>query len=331
MINNLSNTVVSSRVRLARNFDGLPFPGKLSRYDAYNIVMRYAKIACDKVENNKFYGINSLSNLEIEALTEARLISSGLAERKEIGGVLISSDERFGVMLNEEDHIRAQCILRGFELDKAYDRVDRYDDSLLHTYTLAFDEKLGFLTACPTNLGTGLRASVMMFLPAVTENCEIERIIEQAKRNDITVRGAYGEGTKSYGYMYQISNCASLGLSEREIIESVKAFVIQIADIENKARLKYLDEEGINFVDKAYRAYGILSNARILPNKEFIELVSILKLAIALKIISFDSDRLDELVVNSQPANLSKLYKRNLTLSEQNEMRAKLARNTLSS
>lgn len=332
MINDLANMVVSSRVRIARNFVGFPFPRKLDAcstdYD-FTDIFRYAKTACDKVEKNNFYYLNNLSEPDRMALVESRLISTSLLSRLEIGGVIVSSDEKFSVMINEEDHIRMQCILDGLDLDNAYARVNRYDNALLDTYPLAYDNKLGFLTSCPTNLGTGMRASVMMFLPAVTENGEIEQIIHEAKQSHIVVRGAYGEGSKSYGYMYQISNGVSLGLTEQEIIEGVKHAVKQIAYMENEARQKYFNDEGLIFVDKAYRAYGLLTNARIMDNKEFIELVSILKLAIALKIIPFENKKLDELVVRVQPNNLCKIFNKQMSVYEQNEKRAKLIRETL--
>lgn len=229
-------------------------------------------------------------------------------------------------MINEEDHIRAQCFIRGFGLQECYNKVNAFDDELCHQANIAYDSKLGYLTACPTNLGTGMRASVMMFLPALTYMGEITRIVNAVQQAGLTARGMYGEGSKSSGYLYQISNQITIGISEKDIIKNVTNIVEKICEQEQLARTKWYQAEGTALEDKIMRSFGILLYARRMSSAEFMEHMANVKLGVSLGILDLSMAMLNQLTELCQPANLCHYGGRKLSGEERDELRAKLVR-----
>ncbi|MCK9575097.1 MAG: protein arginine kinase [Clostridia bacterium] len=303
----MDNIVVSSRIRLARNLHGIPYPHKLKDERAYAVVMKSVADVLSPF-NYKVYATNTLSDIDCDVLLEKHLISKDLILNKEYGGVIISEDETVSIMINEEDHIRAQCLFSGFNLQKAYEIVNKIDDILLSKLSISYDSELGFLTACPTNIGTGMRASVMMFLPAITMNGTVNNVINALSKLGITIRGVYGEGSSADGYMYQVSNQISLGLTEQEIIKNVSNAVLKICEIEENARRELLKHQTDDIIDSACRAYGILTNAYKLDSNEFMKLMAKLKFGVCLGFIKLSNvDILDKLIISAQPAHLMQL------------------------
>lgn len=298
--------MVSTRVRIARNLKKYPFPNKMTKEDAQSVL--------EEVKNSIFKSNSALSKdfeylelantspVNIRALTEQHFISPDLAGSK-YGGVLINKDKTMSIMVNEEDHIRLQVILPGFNLQEAWDTANKVDDLIEENTDYAFDEELGYLTACPTNLGTGLRASVMMHLPALTLTREISNIIASAGNLGIAVRGIYGEGSEALGNLYQISNRITMGLSEEELIEKVSNVAKQIEEYEQKARTRLMENNQNALSDKVWRSYGILKYTRNISSKEAKSLISDVILGKALNIITEPiSTPLIELMVKTEPA-----------------------------
>ncbi len=309
---------ISSRIRLARNVSGFNFFTKLtSETDAEFIV--------DKVSNalKKFgdFDIIKLKNLslnECNALLERHLISKELIENKDISAVAFSSDEHLFVMMNEEDHIREQCIVGGFNLYKPYREIKKLDDLILSEVDVAYSENYGFITSCPSNLGTAMRASVMLFLPALERNGEIQIVKKEAREIGNTLRGLYGEGTQEYGSFYQISNQNSLGLSEEEIIDSVSEFVFQVCEMELSAREDILSTNHDALVNEIYRAFGVLKECSLLEEKEMIELLSLIKFGDALGYLKIlDEKAFDRLSVEGCSANLKEIENFSQDLKEE--------------
>lgn len=272
-----ASIAISSRIRLARNVSGFKFYTKQNSEDANFIACEVRKIL-EKYDLFNFMSLKDLSLNECEALFEQHLISRELIENKDISSVAISEDESVIVMLNEEDHIREQCIFPGFNLLKAYRYIRKIDNDIIKNLDIAFDEELGFITASPSNLGTGMRASVMLFLPAHEFYGKIGDLIDEAGRSGLTVRGIYGEGSGAIGSFYQISNQGSLGLSEEEIIDKVMEFIYNVCKNEKILIERLLISERDKVLDDGQRAYAILTSAHMLEEKECMELLSKLKL-----------------------------------------------------
>ena len=217
--------------------------------------------------------------------------------------VLISADESISIMVNEEDHLRIQVLREGFSLKEAAETADRIDTLLSENLDFAFDPELGYLTQCPTNLGTGLRASVMLHLPGLTESGAMPRIASNLSKLGLTIRGTYGEGSKSIGALYQLSNQITLGLSENEAIENLRSITVQLMEEERKARAQMSEE--IAWQDKIDRAAGVLKSARVLSSSEFMELLSYIRLGLSTGVLQgVTTQELNALMVNAQPATL---------------------------
>lgn len=325
---NTKNVVVSSRVRLARNAAKIPFPQKGITVEEVAYLVKCADKAADFEHQLVF--MSDLCDVDRQALVERHLISPDLA-KKDLGALLISDDDSIAVMINEEDHIRAQCIKNGFRLQECYNAIERYDDNLSKVMDVAYDSEFGYLTACLTNVGTGMRASVMVFLPAMTFTNMIENFLLIAKENGLTFRGVYGERSNPVGCMYQLSNARPIGLTESQIIENVSGVVSEMCASEQGLRRQLLSTRKDELTDKAYRAYGILKNARMLSSGEFMELVAYLKLGMAMDVIEFnDVKTLDKLIIDAQPANLVKIAKSySLNADQRDLVRAALVRHTL--
>ena len=299
--NLMQNIVISTRIRLARNFAAYPFPKKMDEAQAEDIVL-LVREGLREVDTFIEYDMASLTEEESMQLQERYVISPALTKSKG-GAVFVTPDKSVSIMVNEEDHLREQYILRGFDLMKAYERISGIDDYLAEQFDFAFDEKLGFITACPSNLGTGMRASVMMFLPGLVRSGELKKLFPEIKAAGMTVRGAHGEGTSSEGFIYQVSNERTLGLSEMEILKEMQETAARICSLELAARQKMLDEDGDELKDKCLRSYGILTHCAILSQEEFFTRMTDVRLGVALGFLEArDWKGFDEFLNDMRPA-----------------------------
>ena len=299
---------VSTRIRLARNLSGLPFPARMTpeQRRELNLKVKNAVLQSNTpfAKSLKYIDMADVPQTEIAAMVERHIISPEFAEENADRAIIISADESISIMIGEEDHVRIQVILGGLQLEKAYDTAEQLDSLLYNELHFAFDRSLGFLTECPTNLGTGLRASVMLHLPVTESNGEISSIAETVGKIGFTVRGMYGEGTKASASMYQVSNQITLGISEKNAIDNLKIITAQLIDKERKAR------NGLNkrkLEDMCFRALGTLQNSRILSSKEMMDLLSRIKLGISMGIIKTDVLPI-KLFIEGQPNMLMKKY-----------------------
>lgn len=325
--------VVSSRIRLARNIKNIKFPHELNdeiaeevKNKINNSVMVYEKIN----DNFKYYDLKDINPIQRRVLVEKHLISPGLLQHNDIGGFLLRNDEKITVMINEEDHIRMQVIYPGFSLESCWEEVNKLDDLIEQNIEYAFDEKLGYLTSCPTNIGTGMRASVMLHLPSLVLTKQINGIFQAVNQIGLTVRGLYGEGSNSTGNLFQISNQITLGESEIDIIQKLKNIVRQLITNERHAREKIYKFNKIKMEDKVYRSLGILKNARIMNSKEAMELLSDIKLGIEMNIVEkIDRKIINKLIIETQPANVQSQCDENLKPNERDIKRAEIIRKEL--
>ena len=304
-IGNNSDIVLSTRVRLARNIKGIPFPNKISKEQAQSVIdmvddaLNMLSIKFKKIETDK------ISEKELSKLIEARYISPDMRKIKIPGAVFISEDETISIMVNEEDHIRLQGIFAGEQTKLAYESLEKLDDYLADRLNYAVSEKYGYLTSCLTNVGTGMRVSYMMHLPAVVETGMAEKLFSTIGKLGVTVRGLYGEGTKPTGNIFQISNQITLGRSEGELMENVCNIVNQIIEKEFELRSKLLDKKGIIIEDGVMRSVGILKNARLMQSKELMTLLSNVRLGVASGYIKdITSADINTLMVETTPAFL---------------------------
>lgn len=316
------NVVITSRIRVARNVKNILFDPKKDLAKREELINRVAG-ALMPLGKFKVYKISNLSEVDSKVMFGKHLISKELLSNKQTGAVIIKNDEKVSVMVNEEDHIREQCILPGLQLDKAFSIINEVDDELSNALNFAYNEKYGYLTSCVSNVGTGLRASVMLFLPALTLQSEIDGIISAVKAKGLTVRGVTGEGSSSLGYMYQISNAISIGISEREIISMVISAVTRICELEKIARKKILDTNPEYVTDLSWRAYGILTNCFTIDYEEFMKLAGEVKLGIALGLIVLtDNTFIDKLVDYCSDSAIIKMCGKNLNEDEIGKFRA---------
>ena len=300
-----ADTVISTRVRFARNLAGYNFDSTLGEKEAREII---AKISDVFTPGLGFERVDLDENNRLEALSyvEKHFISREFASKKAPHALLLSEKFNTAVMVCEEDHVRLQAILPGLALNEAYEDLCRFDDLLDSNVELAYDEKLGYLTHCPTNLGTGMRASVMMFLPALTMANQIGGIAAQLSKIGLTIRGMYGEGSESRGSLYQISNQVTLGVSEEETIRKIGEIVAQISNRERKLRATMKEERLDVLKDKVLRAEGTLRYAHMLSSSESTELFSLVRLGVSLGIIAdVDYSTLSRILVETSPATLT--------------------------
>ena len=318
-----SGNIIRTRVRLARNFRDLPF--RIEDEALAREVVKKVNRALVKTDTFNLYFVKNLDDLTLEAMKERHIISKNLIENRENGAALINSDESVSIMINEEDVIREQCFMKGLRLAEAYKRLDGIDDELAKNMDVAFDDELGYLTACPTNLGTGMRASVLLFLPALTESGKISELVAEAEEAGLTVRGLYGEGSKAEGAMYQISNEVTLGISEYDIIRSVEEAVLSICQTERRLEdILYVKKE-LSTMDRAKKSFGVLTNAVMLSYKEFLARIADVKLGAILGMINIsDVEAIDDLIVSVRPANLCVQYGKPLSDLDRDLFRAEL-------
>ena len=299
--------VISTRVRLARNLKGIPFPEQLKNKEEYIKKIKDAIFLSNSTLSSDFseFKLDTLSHREKLSMVEKHLISSQMLDSG-ASACLVNKDNTMSIMIMEEDHIRQQVILGGYKPDEAYEICNKVDDVLSESLDFAFDEKLGYLTACPTNVGTGMRVSVMMHLPALTLTGRIGKIINSAANVGMTVRGYYGEGTEADGCFYQISNQITMGVSEHEIISRVKNVTEQIVSFEKEARSELIKQSKNEIENRVWRSFGMLKYSRISSSKEVITHLSDVLLGINLGIITLDKNiPVMELIVKSQPGNIA--------------------------
>ncbi|MGI8317232.1 protein arginine kinase [Halobacillus mangrovi] len=329
-----SDIVMSSRIRLARNFSQHPFPTVASEETLEKILEffngEFKNQSFRDYENFELVKMKELQPVEKRVLVEKHLISPHLAEKSDQSATLISQNEQVSVMVNEEDHIRIQLYFPGFQLDRALEQASQLDDWLEEKIDYAFDEKRGYLTACPTNVGTGMRASVMMHLPALSMTQQINRMTPAINQLGLVVRGIYGEGSEAVGNIYQISNQITLGKSEQDIVEDLHSVVKQLIDQERKARDALMNRSGIQLEDRIFRSYGVLKHSRIIESKEAAKCLSDLRLGIDLGFIDhIPKTILNELMILTQPGFLQQYAKTTLSPDERDIRRASLIRERL--
>lgn len=328
----MSNVVVSTRVRLARNLKDYPFPCKLTEQDSAKVIAS-VKDAVKKsnspiADDFGFIKLSELDPLRGVSLVEKRVISPEFISESRGRALLLNSDESMSIMINEEDHIRLQVIKKGLALEEAYDIADKLDTLLDENLTFAFDERLGYLTQCPTNLGTGMRASVMLHLPALEKSRAIGRIAGSLSKLGLTMRGAHGEGTEPKGALYQLSNQVTLGISEKAAIENLKNITEQLVTQEEQARERLCSDLGIR--DSIARSLGILRSALMISHDEALKLLSNVRLGIASgQVTDVTAAAVDELMTAVEPATLSVNLGKNLTPRQRDEARAALIREKL--
>ncbi len=317
-------TVISTRVRLARNLEGYPFPSHLKSEKQAKEIIRLVSSGFSRLDEFKLYYMDAVDDENAVCLMENHLISPMLIKNKRFSAALINTQENVSIMINEEDHLREQCIVKGFDLPLAYDTMNGIDNRIGKSMKFAFDEQFGFLTACPTNLGTGLRASVMLFLPALTVNGVMPRVIRSISRLGLTVRGVYGEGSDAEGYMYQISNEVTLGVTEEEILTQVKEAVLKICELEEAERRNLIQgSSALEIQDECLRAYGILTNCAKISTREFVSLTAKVKLGACLGYINIDDvSAIDDLVIKLTPSNITAAAGKQLTALERDVYRA---------
>ena len=329
----MSEIVISSRIRLARNISGFPFLTRCSRHQRQSVEHRVRDtiLGAQLAPNTLYVDLDSAPDVDRQLLVERHLISKQHAAAEGARGVAIGESETLSIMVNEEDHLRMQVLRSGLQLEEAWEQINAVDDRLESKLDFAFHSRFGYLTACPTNVGTGIRVSVMLHLPALKLTGEIEKVFRAAKDMRLAVRGLYGEGTEATGDFYQISNQTTLGKTEDEIISDFKHQVIpKIIDYEHHARRTLLNDRTIALDDKVFRALGALRSARLMASEEVLFLLSHLRMGINLgRIRDIDIRTINELFLLTQPAHLQKIQGKKLEGDLRRAARAEFIRHRL--
>lgn len=323
------DVVISTRVRVARNIENYKYPSLMTIEESDELTNEILNAIKDSNEevNYKFNRIRDLNPRERLVFIEEHLISPGLIQNLDKSSFLIRNDERATIMINEEDHIRIQTLFSGLKLKEAWDLCSKIDDNLEQKIDYAYDEKLGFLTSCPTNVGTGLRASVMVHLPCLSMTGHINTIIEALRKVGLTVRGLYGEGSEALGNLYQISNQITLGESEEDIIVKLNKVISQIVARERNTRRYLMETKALELEDKIYRSLGILTHSRLMSSKEAMNHLSNIKLGWELKLIqNVKLKEIVKLMIDIQPANIQKTLEKDMLSSERDNARAGIIR-----
>jgi protein arginine kinase len=326
-----SDIVISSRIRLARNLADFPFISRATPQDRNQIehVLKSSVLAVG--EELLYIDVDGLNGVDRQFLVERQLISREHAEAQGARAVAIDQCEKFSVMINEEDHLRIQVMQSGLDLQNAWERINRIDDALESRVVYAYHDRLGYLTACPTNVGTGMRVSVMLHLPALVITRQIEKVFRSLQKISLAVRGLYGEGSQAMGDFYQISNQITLGRSEEDLLKQVGDIVPVIIDYERQARDFLVRESHENLHDRVSRAYGILRNAQTISSEETMHLLSSVRMGVNLGLIDdLAIPTVNELFIHTQPAHLQKLSGVELDTADRNIERARYLRRHLS-
>ncbi|WP_428389105.1 protein arginine kinase [Mucisphaera sp.] len=327
--------VISSRIRYARNLAGFPFVHRSNRRQQHEVLhLVKDEISARQFADNVIW-VDMLSSpsLDRQLLVERHLVSRELASEKKAypRGVVIAPDETFAVMINEEDHIRLQVLRSGMQLSEAFAHIERLDNALEGSLDFAYANRFGYLTACPTNVGTGLRVSVMLHLPALKLTGEIEKVRRAARDTHLAVRGLFGEGSEALGDLYQVSNQSTLGKTEQEIVSDFEHTIVpQVIAYEQQARQALLKQRPAQLDDKIHRAWAVLTHARVLGTEEVLSLLSHLRLGVNLgRIQSVDLRTLNELLLLTQPAHLQRLVGQPMDAAERKIARATMVRERL--
>lgn len=328
------NIILTSRIRLARNIYKMPFPHLMNQEQGEKVINDVSSAILESNSSiaNDFKSIKmkELTELERLSMVEKHIISIDFARAYEKAGLVLDKNQNVSIMINEEDHVRLQVLYPGFKIREAYEYASKLDDLLEERISYAFDGDLGYLTSCPTNVGTGIRASVMLHLPALSFTKNINNILNSVTQLGMTIRGMYGEGSNAMGNIYQISNQVTLGLSEEEIINNLIAITQKIVDQEVRARQIFIEKQEVELEDDIYRALGILKYARYISTSESLNLLSRVRLGVEMEIIKdMDINTIDKLIDNVQPATLQLLEGRELDTAERDIIRARVVRETL--
>ncbi len=327
-----SAVVLTSRIRLARNITGAPFPGWARKKERIALLedLRKEIEALPEMKDAFSNQLSDLTSVQKQVLVERHLISREQAARGEGSAAIVNRSQTISVMINEEDHLRLQSLRSGLHLREAYELISSIDLQLEKKLPYAFDHELGFLTACPTNLGTGLRASAMLHLPGLVISDHISQVIHAAGRLGLAVRGIFGEGTESLGHLFQISNQSTLGESEDEIIDRLERVIKKIRDQERNARVKLVEDEPQMIADKISRSYGLLRFAYVIDSKEALNHLSLIRLGSDMGYFPIETIQLcDTLLMDIEPAHLQQHAKRKLSPDERDTLRAEIIRSRL--
>ncbi len=328
----LSGIVISTRIRLARNLAKYPFPLKAGIETRKKILDEFesARKKVKELKEGLIFNLEELSSLDRDFFVERHLMSVEFSKGGMGQALLVSKDEVFSIMINEEDHFRIQVIKSGFNLKETWNYISSIDDKLSQRLEFAFSADFGFLTACPTNVGTGLRGSVMLHLPGLVLLKRINKVLSLVSKLNFAVRGLFGEGTQAIGNFFQVSNQVTLGRSEEELLDNIEGVVRQVVEREEEARDILLRKEKLFLEDRIWRSYGILKNCHIISSQEALDLISMLRLGLDLGIIkSTTTSLLNELFILIQPAHLQKLEGKVLSSQQRDIIRAKLIRERL--
>jgi len=329
----LSDVVVSSRVRLARNLAGYPFYEKLKPEERVRIVKAIESVLSkgQSLKNTIFLNLEKMSEIDLQFLVERHLISREHAGLKEGGAVALSPNEEISVMVLEEDHLRLQAFASGLDLSRVWKTIDAVDDEIETTVDYAFSTTLGYLTACPTNVGTGLRASCMLHLPGLVLTKQVHKVLQALAKLNLAARGLYGEGTQATGNLFQFSNQMTLGQKEEEILDNLERVIRQVVEHEREARTHLLAKSRAKFEDQIWRSIGILKAARVMASNEATQHMSLLQLGIHTAMIktALTQSDLNGLFLFIQPAHLQKMKGKALGATERDEARAELIREKL--
>lgn len=321
--------VLSSRIRLARNLEGYPFP-PACRPSSLSDVLALLVDRAEQLSDYTILDMYRVHPLQAQLLVERHLISPAFATSSQPRALVLSEDSRIALMLNEEDHLRLQCLVPGLQFEEAWKEACRVEDFLAQGLTFAFDEQFGYLTSCPSNVGTGLRASAMLHLPGLAWINALESIFHQVGQLGLTVRGLYGEGTQSAGHLVQVSNQVTLGPSEEEIIAKISAVCDQLIHYECSARRQLLNEQRLLLEDRCWRSLAILREARLLESNEAMQHISMLRLGVDLKLLpSLPMALLNEMLVRIRPAGLQMESGHELAPGERDVVRARMLREML--
>ncbi len=327
-----SDVVISSRIRLARNLHRFPFltvapPTERGQIESF-VRERFEEVLAPR--NIHYFQLTRMNQVDRTLLVERHLISREHAQGEGERGVAISMDESTSIMVNEEDHLRLQVLRSGLNLEEAWEAIDRLDTSLEQHLNYAFHPRFGYLTCCPTNVGTGLRISVMVHLPAAVFSKQMEKVIQSLTRLNYTVRGRDGEGTTPVGDLFQISNQITLGKSEKDIISELKKVIPEVLKFERTWRHKLVEDQPRRLEDRVWRAYALLKHARTITSEETIELLSAVRLGVNVGVIpNVPISTVNELFIFTQPSHLQKLEKKHLDADDRDVVRAEFIRKKL--
>lgn len=327
-----SDVVISTRVRLARNIAGFNFENRCNKEEKQKILSKI-----EEITPSLGYGLNLLKLKDMDEISKMCLVEENVISPEFVKGnnenqaILLNNEENICIMINEEDHLRIQVFSEGMAITSLMNLAKELDQKLERQLPYTYSEKYGYLTACPTNVGTGVRISVMVHLPALNKTGNLNKLLRIVNNFGMSVRGVYGEGSQSMGDMYQISNNQTLGITEEELVKSMQSITEKVIEQERLAR-KYLAKNKLGLEDKVYRAYGTLENARLLPSNECIELLSDIKLGTDMGILQeLDDAKVKKLFLYTKPANLQKYYGNQMSDIERDSKRTELIRQILKS